>query len=266
MNKKLIVRKYNLKCDKRIGQANVKIVFLSDLHNQTEGKNGDEIMRLLKECQPDLVLVGGDVMIGKANHDVQPAIQFMKRLSQIYSVWYANGNHEKRITLHPEEFGDMGACYDREIEKLKISRLLNQKVDLEVRGIPFTIYGFDLDEKFYHKITKRKGMKESIEAVFSEPANERYTILLAHNPRYGQEYLDWGADLTLSGHYHGGVMLLGKKRGAVTPDFRIFSKYCCGLHQKKDSSLIISAGIGEHTIPVRIHNPRELTLIDVNFS
>ncbi len=52
--------------------------------------------------------------------------------------------------------------------------------------------------------------------------------------------------MTFSGHYHGGVMMLGKKRGAIAPDFRIFPGECGGMHQKNGCAVIVSAGLGEH--------------------
>ena len=59
-------------------------------------------------------------------------------------------------------------------------------------------------------------------------------------------------------------MMLGKKRGAIAPDVRIFPGECGGMHQKNGCAVIVSAGLGEHTIPVRIHNPRELTIVRIS--
>lgn len=159
----------------------------------------------------------------------------------------------------------MGERYDQAVKATKAVRLINERADIQVNGIPITIYGFDPDEKFYDKGFREKGMEEALGKEFGRPEQERYTILLSHTPRYGREYLNWGADLTLSGHYHGGVMMLGKKRGLVTPDFRLFSGFCGGIRSQGESHMIVSAGVGEHTIPTRIHNPREITLIEVEF-
>ena len=105
----------------------------------------------------------------------------------------------------------------------------------------------------------RKALREK----FGIPDPEAFHILLAHNPVYFDTYAAWGADLTLSGHYHGGVVGLGAHRGLVTPDFRLFSKNCRGLFLTGGTCQIISAGTGEHTIPVRIWNRRELIITDI---
>ena len=87
-------------------------------------------------------------------------------------------------------------------------------------------------------------------------------ILLAHHPRYADTYFSWGADLILSGHVHGGVMRLGKK-AVISPDIQLFPKYGYGKIRRVDQTMIVSGGIGEHTIPFRFFNPRELVLIEI---
>lgn len=266
MSKRLIVRKYRLECTKKIGHAHVKIAFLSDMHNRTEGEQGEKIFNILREYEPDMVLVGGDVMIGKPGCDIQPAIRFMRKLSDQFPVWYANGNHEQRITGYPGVYGKMGNQYDEALKQTKAVRLINRQADVEIKGIPITIFGFEQPESYYRKFVKKRGTGEELTRMFGTPLERRYSILLSHSPRYKKEYLRWGADLTLSGHYHGGVMMLGKKMGLVTPDYRIFSNVCGGMSRLKNAVMIVSAGVGEHTLPLRIHNPREVTLIQVDFS
>lgn len=263
MKKHLCIRNYHLTCRRNLGTGTLRIVFLTDMHNCLQGEEGVKIRKRIEECCPDLILIGGDVLVGKAGKEIEAAVDFVKELSEAYLVLYANGNHEQRIHLHPEEYQDMGERYDKAIGKTKAVRLINRRADIDIKGIPLTVYGFDPDEAFYEKGFYKKGIQQELQKIFGAPDRERYTILLSHNPRYGEEYLQWGADLTLSGHYHGGVMLLGKKMGAVTPDFHIFSRFCCGIRSREESHMIVSAGVGEHTIPVRIHNPREITCIQL---
>ena len=136
-------------------------------------------------------------------------------------------------------------------------------MQVEKKGIPLTICGLEPDERFYEKGRRKEGMVEELEKRFGQPDPDRITILLAHNPRYKKEYLSWGATVTFCGHYHGGVMMLGKRRGAISPDFRLFPGECGGINKKGEHAVIVSAGLGEHTIPLRIHNPRELTILRI---
>ena len=68
--------------------------------------------------------------------------------------------------------------------------------------------------------------------------------------------------MILSGHYHGGIVRFGKHIGLTCPQFLLFPPFCCGDFHRGDSHMLVSAGLGEHTIPVRIH-PRELLVIDM---
>ena len=86
---------------------------------------------------------------------------------------------------------------------------------------------------------------------------------MAHNPDYFEEYAAWGADLVLSGHVHGGMMRLPILGGVVSPAFKLFPKYDGGLFQQGKSTMILSRGLGMHTIPIRIFNPGELILLKI---
>ena len=63
--KKTIVREYQLPSSCIKGKQELTIAFLTDLHDQVTGEDGERIFHLLKEQEPDLVLVGGDVIVGK---------------------------------------------------------------------------------------------------------------------------------------------------------------------------------------------------------
>lgn len=262
-SKKIKIRRYRLTYKNNPGKKRIRVAFLTDLHNRTKGEEGERLMDLLVKCRPDLVLVGGDVLVGKPGKGIEEAAAFIRRLSERYTVYYANGNHEQRICLYPEIYGDMGEKYHKALEDTRVHRLVNEKAEITLQGKPFTIYGYDPSEKYYRKGLIKKGITEELKQVFGAPSRDSYTILLAHTPRYMEDYLEWGADVTLCGHYHGGVMLLGRRIGAVTPDYHVLSPRCCGIRSKGSSHVIVSAGLGEHTIPLRIHNPRELTILDI---
>ena len=97
---------------------------------------------------------------------------------------------------------------------------------------------------------------------------QRFEILLAHNPIYFSEYVEWGADLILSGHVHGGVAKIPFLGGVIAPSFQLFPKYDGGKFQElgKDGrikTMILSRGLGAHTIPIRIFNPGELVVVKI---
>lgn len=263
MKYRVKIRNYRLKSHKIQKEKHIRIAFLSDAHNQVWDEEGTKILNLLERERPDLVLIGGDMIVGQRDTDVQKTADFIRQVSMRYPVCYADGNHEQRIRLKHQEFGSMHEEYEKLLEKTEVVRIRNQKMQLDIHGVLLTVYGFDPACRFYHRGKQEGGMCEELERVFGKPESDRFTILLSHTPAYFEEYRKWSPDLTLSGHYHGGVMLLGHKTGVIAPDFHLFSPYCCGVHGDERSRMIVSAGLGEHTIPLRIHNPRELTIIDI---
>ena len=94
------------------------------------------------------------------------------------------------------------------------------------------------------------------------PKAEMIDVLLAHNPVFSDTYFAWGADMILSGHMHGGIVRVFG-RPVIGTDGKLFPKYGYGRMDKKDASLFVSAGLGEHTIPLRLFNPRELLIVTV---
>ena len=102
---------------------------------------------------------------------------------------------------------------------------------------------------------------EYLKETLGEHKEGVYQILLAHNPEYFEEYAAWGADLVLSGHVHGGIMRLPLLGGVISPKLVLFPKYDGGRFYEKDSTMILSRGLGMHTLPIRIFNPAELVVI-----
>ena len=94
------------------------------------------------------MLVGGDVIVVKRECDTSKAFAFLKRLSENYPVFYASGNHEQRISEHPEIYGEIGKNYEAALKELPLIRLRNQKVQLEKKGITDHCLWLEPEEQF----------------------------------------------------------------------------------------------------------------------
>ena len=105
--------------------------------------------------------------------------------------------------------------------------------------------------------------KEYLDELLPEQRTDCFQILLAHNPDYFPEYAAWGADLVLSGHLHGGVARLPLLGGVVSPRLHFFPRYDGGKFTHGNSVMIVSRGLGMHTIPFRFNNPGELVEITI---
>ena len=126
------------------------------------------------------------------------------------------------------------------------------------------IYGLDLPEYWYHKFwEKRDFSKEEVEKLLGSPKKDTFSILIAHNPEYFPYYAAWGADLTVSGHIHGGIMRLPRIGGVISPSLRLFPKYDSGEFEENEKKMILSRGMGLHHVKLRFFNRPEISVIKI---
>ena len=242
-------------------QRERKIVFLTDLHNNSYGTNNEKLLASVREQNPDLILVGGDMLVGKPEASTKVAEDFVKKLTEISPVYYANGNHEQRMKIYPERFGIKYQEYKTSVEQSGVQFLENEHIDLMFDACPIQIHGLEIPREGYKKFRKTNVSLEQIEERIGKADSSKYQILLAHNPIYADTYLKWGADLVLSGHLHGGIVRLPGLGGIITPQFRLFPKYSGELTVKNGKSVVVSKGLGTHTIKIRFLNPAEMVVL-----
>ena len=260
------IKRYTIKyASSALSAGGFRIVFLSDMHNRIWHDDIEYTVSLINDEKPDIVLCGGDMLEarpGLENRNLQNAAAFLRRLSEKHRIYHALGNHEYRLKIYPEVYGSMYKEYREALSDCDIIWLDNESADIEINSIPITIYGLSVSRKYYKRFDRTKLPVSFINKAIGAPEKGRLNILLAHHPRYIGSYLNWGADLTLCGHYHGGVMRLNGNRGLISPNPSIFTHTAHGCIERNDRYVIISAGMGEHAIPFRIKNPRELITID----
>lgn len=240
----------------------LNVLFLSDLHNRVYGKNNDLLFEAVKKEQPDLILIGGDMLVGKENASGSAALEFVKRLPEICPVFYANGNHEQRMKEDPEVYQESYREYQRELKERGVIFLENSSASIILGGQELIISGLELPADTYRKFRKSAVSEQQVSACIGEHSRGEkgsgYTILLAHNPAYMDAYLKWGADLILSGHLHGGLVRVPLIGGIVTPQGFLFPKYSGEMTREGDQTVIVSRGLGSHTINIRFFNTPEL--------
>lgn len=236
------------------------IVFLSDLHNHVYGNDNDILLEHIRRLKPECVLIGGDLLVAKPGADFSVAVKLLEQLCKEHKVFYAPGNHEHRLRLYPEVYQDMAKRYEKALQHLPIHWLINESATIDVEDTKIHIFGIEIDKEFYNKFSHEILSKEDVEALLGRKP-KAYTMLLAHNPEYFKAYAGWGADVTLSGHVHGGIMRLPFLGGVISPSLRIFPKYDGGRKREFGKEMIISRGLGVHTIPIRLFNPAELVVL-----
>ncbi|MBQ4529761.1 MAG: metallophosphoesterase [Lachnospiraceae bacterium] len=260
-NRSFVVRTYDIKSQKLKLEKDHTIAFISDLHNHTYGKNNEQLLEAIEAQQPEFILVGGDIPVAKAGHQLNIAVDFIKKLAEKYKIYYSNGNHEHRMRLYPEKYGTMYEEYTKAVEEAGVEYLINECKRITLEDNDLEIAGLEIEQVFYQRFFHEILQKEDVERLIGKKDEKAYTILLAHNPEYFKAYASWGADLTLSGHVHGGVTRLPFLGGVISPSFKLFPKYDGGRKKEYGKELIISRGLGVHTIPIRFLNPAELVIL-----
>ena len=240
-----------------------KILFLSDLHSKEYGTDNCKLLASAKEAKPNIILVGGDMIIGRIAGYNEKTVEFIKELSKIAPVYYALGNHEQRMQEEKELYGDLYEQYVSALVDAEVHFLINKTQSIVEENINIT--GLNIPMVAYEKLKKYdKYSVQDMEAVIGEMKDDtKYNVLLAHNPTYMSIYKQWGADLILAGHFHGCAVRIPGIGGIISPQFHFLPKYSGGCYKSKDKNVIVSRGLGEHTIKVRIFNMPELIVLNL---
>ena len=238
-----------------------RAVVLADLHNKKYGRDNEKLIAKIDECEPDMILIAGDMINGHAGEKYEHTVSFLAGLAQKYPVYYANGNHEMRMDLYRDRFGDSYDEFCRSIEDSGIKLLVNRRVTVPDLGV--TIIGSEINKKHYKRMGIVPMEEGELLSELGAPEADTCNILLAHNPDFFEDYVDYGAELVFSGHVHGGIVRIPFiKKGVLSPNVRFFPKYYQGEYSKENTTMIVSRGLGSHTIPVRLFNPGDLVVVD----
>lgn len=221
-----------------------RIVQISDLHNAKFGKNNQKLVDRIRECEPDMIVLTGDLV--DSNHtNVDRAVQFVDEIVKICPVYYVTGNHE--YWLEKSE-------YDELMDGLigaGVVILDDQVVEISRGDAKFRLVG--LDDKSLADGT--------LEALLSD--EKEFTVVLAHEPQYLARYAGTGVDLVLSGHAHGGQFRLPFVGGIVAPDQGFLPEYTAGEYYMDGTEMIVSRGLGNSVIPVRLFNYPEIVCVEL---
>ncbi len=235
------------------------LVFLSDLHDKEFGKDNESLMASLKNIHPDAVLIGGDTMVtkpGKAKLEVTE--RFLQALTAICPVYYGNGNHEQRMRKERQTYGDRYKEFRRILRKYKVWYLSDASVEMDE---DIRISGLDIDEAYYRDLLPPRMKEEYVEKHLGKADGTRFQILLAHSPLFFRAYRNWGADLSLCGHFHGGTIRLPLLGGVMTPQYQFFLPCCAGTFERKGRWMMVSRGLGTHSVNIRLRNRPQVLVI-----
>lgn len=227
------------------------IVHLSDLHGHEYGEGSADLLARVREQKPDLIVITGDLIDQEGQLQMIPALA--RSLAAIAPAYYVTGNHE----------WSLGTAKVKELKNLLtqcgVTVLSNQYELLERNGAQIVLAGVDDPNGYADQTTP-----EELSAQIETEAPGLFTVLLAHrNDRFGQ-YAGLGYDFVMSGHAHGGIVRLPFTDGLIGTDRQLFPERTSGLYTLGDSTLFVSRGLGNNTMPFqgfRIFNRPELAII-----
>lgn len=255
-NNNIVITKYTYKNEQIPSQfKNLKILQISDLHNAQFGKNQNTIIRKIKKCQPDMIFITGDI-IDANRYDLQKAITLVKQVVDIAPTYYVSGNHE----AWSNHYNEVKAALLEE----KVVVLDNDSIDIKRGKDSITLIGLK-DPAFLHSDyffgTDYSAWENYLK---SQVKDNKFEILLSHRPELMDIYKKHNVDLVFSGHVHGGQFRLPFMGGVVGPDQGFFPKYDAGEFVEENTTMILSRGLGNSIIPLRIFNRPELVLVELD--
>lgn len=228
-----------------------KIAHISDLHNAEFGSNNETLLDKIRQSSPDAIFITGDI-IDASKTDIGIAVRFIEEARGIAPIYYVTGNHEASVL-------EYSALADT-MKSLGVNLLDNSCTELSVNGSRVNLIGL-ADPNF----ANAPGIDSA--AIFHKYLGKmnihsnRYTILLSHRPEMFDFYAQNKIDLVFSGHAHGGQFRLPFVGGVIAPNQGVFPDYTAGIYQNGDTKMIVSRGLGNSIIPIRINNNPEIIIV-----
>lgn len=237
-NVALEVNEWSIACDSLPESfEGFRIAQVSDLHNT---KHWRATVKALEEEKPDIIVLTGD-LIDSRRTDVESALEFARQAAKIAPCYYVSGNHESRVAQWP--------ALKRGLLDLGVTVLEDEKILLERAGSTITLMGLR-DPDF-------GGDQASVLGQLTA-GQMGFTVLLSHRPERLRLYARYGVDLVFSGHAHGGQVRIPFAGGLAAPHQGFFPQYDSGLYELDGTAMLVSRGVGNSFIPLRINNRPEI--------
>lgn len=219
------------------------IAQVSDIHvgRFTKGEVLEKTVRLVNEMQADLVLLTGD-LINDALADLDTGLELARRMEARFGSAIIEGNHD--LIENPREF-------ETRVRASGIPFLLDESMIVDVRGVPVQLLGLSWTRA--HGDGRDAAISAAVRKLLEQREADAFPILMAHHPHAFDAAADAQLPLTLSGHTHGGQLMLNEQLGFGPAMFRYWS----GLYRKGSSQLIVSNGVG-NWFPLRVNAPAEI--------
>lgn len=234
------------------------MLLVTDFHSAEFGIDNSRLVRKIEEVNPDVVLLGGD-MVNSQEDDGSSLLMLCDGIAQKFETYYIFGNHE---LIQGEDF-----CHSLEskLQNLGVNCINNKSTTLKKGNSQISLYGLWFNLRYYQSANAEKKYyfeEQSAEELLGH-SSSNFNILLTHSPTYFDTYSEWGADLTLAGHMHGGMIRLPFLGGVFSPEKDFFPEYDAGLFEKGGNKMIVSRGLGNGHAGFRVFNSPEIVIVEL---
>ena len=257
-----IVRKSNLFFKNLPNEFNgFKIVQISDFHLGSFITNKDkveEIVELVNEQNPDLILFTGDLVNNLAT-EIEPFIPTLSNLKAKYGMYSILGNHDYGEYVRWESVEKKQENIDNLLkiqEQIGFKMLLNSSANISFGEASFSLIG--VENWGLPPFPQYGNLNKALENV----NDNSFKILMSHDPTHWDAEVTekTNIDLTLSGHTHGaqfGIEIPGWRWSPVNLRYKQWG----GIYKNNNQMLSVNTGIGFIGFPGRIGMPPEVGLI-----
>lgn len=230
-----------------------RIAQVADLHNTEFGEKNADLVAMLTESDPDIIVFTGDQLDARKT-DKDVVLELVRQTVQIAPCYLVTGNHEGSLPNMRD--------FLNQLEAEGVIVLDNEISEITLNGASIDLVG--LTDPTMSKFFYSDGAKVALDLTLQELDlnKERFTVLLAHRPEYLYVYERNRVDLALCGHNHGGQIRING-RGIMGAGKELFPQYDSGVYTLKNATMVLSRGLGNSIFPWRVNNPPEVVLVEL---
>lgn len=230
-----------------------KILQVSDLHNKEFGKDQSKLIKKTESLKPDIIVVTGDVIDKKRTNDtnLNICLKYLTQAVKIAPVYFVTGNHEGSSSVFTQ--------LKKSLLQIGVTVLDNKSEKISHNGSSINLIGIN-DISFFGD-SNVHAFETTLKRLVDKDSN-CLNILLSHKPNFFNIYQENHIDLALTGHTHGGQIVIPFVGGIINVDNnKNMKKMLAGIHTRNGTTMIISRGLGNSLFPLRFLNYPELVLI-----
>lgn len=250
------------------GFSGFRIAQISDLHDAEFGEENEKLISLLREAEPDIIVITGD-FVDRRRTDIELSLNVARMAVEIAPTYFVTGNHE--ASLSEKDYKSLKeGMIDAGVVVLEDDTVaLDRGGDkITLMGVNDPIFSKDRSSGADEETTEdpdidKKIMDAKLEVLTAASDLTDYTVLLSHRPEVFEVYVDHGIDLVISGHLHGGQVRLPFIGGFYTPNQGLFPEIIEGLYYIGDTNIVVSRGLGNSAFPIRVNNRPEIVIIEL---